>query len=296
MWLGARAANYAIHAKPGMSVEERVKATHPETGLSVLAADGTSLFNIRTQLGDFEHFASSPLNFGLNRVPPIAKAGYSAIMGRDQFGRRITPEQRVGAVVKSVTPISLQSVGQQIAPGLFGNTGANEPTAAQVLEKSVGVGRQNVESPALKKAYEIENDRFVNAAPRTGQELENQKKRSQATDQLRVALASNDEPAIDKAESNLDALVDAGAITGKERRQSLIAARSSRLQTAFEHLEGPDALAVWSLSTPTEKEELYPLMVKKVRAFSKRYRQMSDDEKTTYKDQLDQFEAARDEE
>ncbi|MHB8485500.1 MAG: poly(ADP-ribose) polymerase family protein [Candidatus Acidiferrales bacterium] len=258
----ARVMNLLVHHREGDTFTEDLEATHPESGLGVLSPDGKTIWDWRSQLGDFIHFAKAPLDFGLNRIAPLGKMSYSLLFGKDQYGRQLPPLQRyVGAPLKSFVPLPVQGGAAYLEnklhlPTVFGNSGVAEPTGSQTILKSAGAENYPSLTPAEQLAMQIASNKLEGQPIRTGPDLISHQLGLRIEDKLRDAYQSKDPASIEKAIADLQSLRAQKIITVKSYGQILKAARQTRLAGVFTHLSPEDALRVWDIATATEKRDL----------------------------------------
>lgn len=141
LWGIARVLNYAATG-----------SFHPEApfGLATRNKDGKEIiYSIRTLPGDLLHAASDPVSFIKGRFSPTFRTVEEAATQRDQFGRKMTPEDTFVDVMRNMLPIPGQSIGQAVS-----GTGPSVGNIGQFV-KAVGGTAQTYQTPAQKLASEL---------------------------------------------------------------------------------------------------------------------------------------------
>jgi len=119
-------------------------------GLAVKNKEGKeTIFGIRTLPTDLLHAASDPVGFIQGRLSPTIRAGKEILTQRDQFGRKLSPQDLWVDVFRNMAPIPAQSIGQAIS-----GTGPEIGNVGQ-LWKAGGGTAQTYQTPAQKLAAEL---------------------------------------------------------------------------------------------------------------------------------------------
>lgn len=119
-------------------------------GLAVKNKEGKeTVFSIRTLPTDLLHAASDPVGFLKGRLSPTIRTGEELVSGRDQYGRKMTPEDLWVDVFRNMSPIPLQSIGQVVS-----GTGPEVGNIGQTW-KAIGGTAQNYSTPAQKLAASL---------------------------------------------------------------------------------------------------------------------------------------------
>jgi hypothetical protein len=119
-------------------------------GLAVKNKEGKeTVFGIRTLPTDLLHAASDPVGFIKGRLSPTMRTGEELLSQRDQFGRKLQPDELWSDVFRNMAPIPAQTIGQMVS-----GTGPSVGNPGQVW-KSVGGTAQTYATPAQKLASEL---------------------------------------------------------------------------------------------------------------------------------------------
>jgi len=141
LWGIARVLNYTTTGNP-----------HYEApfGLAIKNKDGKeTIYGIRTLPTDLLHAASDPVGFIKGRLAPTIRLGQEALTQRDQFGRKLAPEDLWIDAFRNMAPIPAQAIGQAIT-----GTGPEIGNVGQ-LWKAGGGTAQTYQTPAQKLAAEL---------------------------------------------------------------------------------------------------------------------------------------------
>lgn len=119
-------------------------------GVAVKNKDGKEIvYSIRVLPTDLLHLASDPANFVRGRLSPTAHIATEAITSRDNFGRKLTPQDMAVDVFRSMAPIPLEALGQAVS-----GTGPDVGNTGQIV-KALGGTATTYSTPAQKLAAEL---------------------------------------------------------------------------------------------------------------------------------------------
>lgn len=119
-------------------------------GLAVKNKEGKeTVFSIRILPTDLLHAASDPVQFLTGRLNPTIRTGQELISGRDQYGRKLSPQDLWVDVFRNMAPIPAQSIGQAIS-----GSGPEVGNPAQVWKAAGGTAR-TYQTPAGKMAADL---------------------------------------------------------------------------------------------------------------------------------------------
>jgi len=118
--------------------------------LATKSKDGKeTLWSIRVLPTDLLHAAGSPVDFVKGRLSPTIHLGQEVLSGRDNFGRKLAPEDLWADAFRQMMPIPVQSIGQAVS-----GTGPEVGNAGQVW-KAIGGTARTYQTPAQKLAAEL---------------------------------------------------------------------------------------------------------------------------------------------
>jgi hypothetical protein len=274
-WLLARGINYLVSGD-----------THPDAGYAVLSKNGKREYTLRTTLGDFLRFAEKPKDFLANRVNPIGvRAPAEIAAGEDQFGNKVTSAQQFFDTLRQVVPIPAQ--------GLIPTQQINQPSPAEKLLQSGGVGAHKRYSPAETLAQQLQSKRSGEGAALEGDELAKAQLRYKLEDELRTAINARDN------QGRVDAIQKIhGASVGKDPK--LTPEEASRvitlankypmpLQSSVAHLALGDALQVWDRASVVERRALKPIIAQKIEHWQESAYKHTRKENDTVRQQIQSF-------
>jgi len=246
----ARALNAALHNGN----------MHMESPFGVVSEDGKKVYSVRTMPSDLWHLATNPRDYAFNRLNPLfSRTGLELATGKDKMGHERNTGQQVLDLLKNVTPIPLQGVTDRIA----GQTRPNESLSDSALSAAGLTTRPNYSS-AEDLAYKLSSSR-AGSMEQPAETLERHHKVYELEDRLR----SGDTSALNDARSLAAGGILAPADVGKIMKDSKL----SRLASVTKGLPLSNALDVYDMATTQERQELSPIMLKKVATFHKTERQ-----------------------
>lgn len=192
------------------------------------------IYSMRTLPTDLVHAIAEPRDFVTGRLNPLTvKPAIEGLTGRDQFGRKVTGPQEIRDIGRNVAPIGAQSL-------IRGN-----PTGASTVDqlvKAAGATVYKYRTEAEKIAQQIASDHMP-TGPVDDAELAAHQKVLKAEDGLRNGQ-------IGKGDVRRE-------FTIREADQIIKNANYTPLQARFERLPLGDALRVWEVATPQERDSLH---------------------------------------
>lgn len=198
------------------------------------------VYSMRTLPTDLIHVMTSPREFVMGRVNPlIVKTAIEGLTQRDQFGRKVTGQQEFSDFYHNFIPIGGQAL-------LKGNTGGLDNKDQAI--KAAGATVYKYKTEASKLAQEKASDHMPSGAVDPDQ-LEAHQRNLRLEDGLRNGEISRG-----------DVL---RTLPAREANTIISQARMTPLQARFTRLPLKDALSVWDVATPKEKDELHSLLWKK---------------------------------
>jgi len=201
----------------------------------------------RSVMGDVAHLFQDPRSFALHRLNPLTtRTMYEIGLGRDINGRKVNTEEALKDIGKSWFPIPAQ--------GLFRKNLADSKTQSFItgVLNSIGIGSYKHKTEAERKIFEF--------LPKIDMTAE-QKLKHTSLETVRDSYRGGDE---DKISETLQNAVEAKTITEKEADRLWNERGASRLSLSFDHINIQQAVEIWKLATPKEKEALYEKLIKKV--------------------------------
>jgi hypothetical protein len=221
-------------------------------GLAVKNKDGKeTIFSVRTLPTDLLHAASDPVGFIKGRLSPAVRAGTEIATGRDQYGRKLQPEDLWVDTLRNMAPIPLQAVGQAIT-----NTGPEVGNIGQ-LWKATGGTAVSYSTPGQKLAADLAAnhsedgpiDPSMMARHRTIMEFE---------DKLRDGELSWPDIYKMYATGQLEQS-DLKKITDNVKKTKDMSADLASLYTRASRLPGPEYLQLYDTLNSSERAALVPL-------------------------------------
>lgn len=221
---------------------------HPEAPFGIVTGgqngQDEKVYSMRTLPTDLLHVMTSPREFAMGRVNPlIVKSGIEALTARDQFGRKVTGQQEFSDFYHNFLPIGGQAL-------LKGNTGglSNQDQGIKALGGTVYKYRTEAEKLAQEKASD-----HMPSGPVDPDQLAAHRRNISLEDGLRNGEISRGEVL--------------AHMPVREANQVIAQSSMSPLQARFTRLPLKDALAVWEIATPKERDELHTLLWKKRTAY-----------------------------
>lgn len=234
LYMTARVVNMLSTGKP-----------HPEApfGLVVKGRDGEDdkVYSMRTLPTDLVHALSDPRGFIAGRVNPlIVRPGLEFISGRNDRGQKVTLPDQVEDLSRNIVPIGAQGLFKGNLPGFSTN--------ADQLTKAAGATVYTYHTEAENLAQRVASDHMP-SGPVDPRELRTHQRNIMLEDGLRTGDVSRG---------------DVLRLLPRRQAEELIKnSNMTPLQGRFARLPLSDALDVWSLATPAEKDSLHSLLWKK---------------------------------
>jgi len=229
--------------------------THPEAPFGVVkpgkSGQDDTVYSLRTLPGDLAHAISSPREFIAGRVNPLTiRPAMEFISGRDEMGRKVTPGTQVGDLLKNVVPIGAQATLKS-ALGQATDL-SNSDQVLKALGASVYKYRTEAENLATQKASD-----HMPSGPVSPINLANHMRNLRLEDGLRSGAISRGQVYRD--------------LPKREAEEVIKMSKMTPLQARFERLPLADAVDVWELATPSEKDLLHQQLWKKRLNFAKEH-------------------------
>jgi hypothetical protein len=205
---------------------------------------------------DLYHFGVEPLKTLANKVHPALTNIYDMLTNRDFYGVKIRNEddplmQQIKQValfnLKSLEPLSSRNVRRGMALG-------EPPTKA--LQSLVGL------TPAPARINETTAERLaadlVRAKIPAGARTQAEADKAATKRLLQQQLRSGDHKAFEAA-------IDTGKLSKTEAKAILKGSQQHPLESQMDHLDAVEALKVWTVATPQERELIRVPLIKKLR-------------------------------
>ena len=252
---------------------------HPEApfSLATKSKDGKeTLWSIRILPTDLLHAATDPVNFIKGRLSPTVHMAEELSTGRDNYGRKMGPEDLWADVMRGTLPIPVQALGQAVT-----NTGPEVGNVGQAW-KALGGTAKNYQTPAGQAAADLaashSEDGPVEPAKmqrhRVVMDMENKVRSGEMSysDLMRLAYQTDQlsEQELKRIQQNLQKTKD------MDVTMASLFTRASRLPAA-------QYLQVYDQMNPTEKAALVPLTLQ----VQKRYLTKAKKEETPEERQRD---------
>lgn len=251
MWGAARILNLVNTGKPHMEAPFGVVNT---------GKDGKdTVYSMRSLPSDLLHAVSDPLGFMRGRVSPTARVTNEMYTGRDNYGRKLPPDEIWTDVLRNQLPIPVQSVGKALS-----GTGPDIGNTGQIVQ-GLGGTAMTYRTEAQKVAAQLASNRSESGPVDQGQLARHQ-----------VLMSFEDK--IRSGEMQLPQVyklvmdgqlpqADAKKIADNVKMTHGMPADVASLYTRASRLQAPDLLKVWDSGTVTEKATLTPLLIKARKAY-----------------------------
>jgi hypothetical protein len=255
LWITARIANQLLTGNP-----------HPEAPFGVVLKDKEDknrVYSLRTLPTDILHMADDPVGFLRGRTAPVTKTASEAVVGRDQFGRKLVDWNDYVDLGRNILPIPLQSAMR----GHLGDFTQPFSSREQVI-KALGGTVAPLRSEAAKKSIEL-----ASSHSEEGRVDPNALRRHQSLLDYENLLHNGK-----LGEEDIHHLYDEGQISSNEakaiiktnRETSGMDSDMAQLYRMCSHLGLPELLQVWSLMSDHEKAAMSDMLSKKKKAYKKR--------------------------
>lgn len=210
--------------------------------------------SLPSYMKDLYHYYTNPVQTVLNKINPVDAAIVDMVQNKDFYGQKIYNED--DPFMQKVLD-DLKFLVKQYEPFTFQNfeKTKNQP-AAQRAQAFFGITPAPYDinmTDAEKVAFEFQKGKI----PQGGQTAE-QKQHQQAKSDARSEYVAKG-----KDEAVLEAAVEKGTITEKEKNTIINNASKSRLEVMTKTLTLEEALRVYRKATPEEKKILDPIIKKK---------------------------------
>lgn len=224
---------------------------HPEApfGLVVPGGKGESdkVYSLRTLPTDLIHAMTDPRGFVQGRVNPLTvRTGIEYLTKRDSQGRKVTPASEADDFIRNVIPIGVQNILRGTIPGSL--------TELDQVIKAAGATVYQYKTEAEKLAQEKASD-HASTGPVNPEDLK--------AHQQKILL----EDALRSGEISRGQVLRISGLSGREANEIIRDARMTPLQARFNRLPLRDALDVFAIATPKEKDDLHTLLWQKRRAY-----------------------------
>jgi hypothetical protein len=234
---------------------------HPEAPFGVVIpgrkSEDDKVFTLRTLPTDLLHAATSPREFIAGRVNPLTvRPGIEFLTGRDSQGRKVTAGQETRDFASNFVPIPAKSI-----TGKFTGDVSNPELVSKVLGASV----YSYKTSAEKLAQELASDRMP-SGPVTDEQLAAHQRNIRLEDGLRNGNITAAQIRQQLPRATAQALIDGANLTP--------------LQARVKRLPLQDALKVWDIALPKEREEIVGQMRAKRASYLKTHHaaQLADDQ------------------
>lgn len=252
MWLMARVLNKVTTG-----------SYHQEApfSLATKSKDGKeTLWSIRVLPTDLLHAASDPVNFIKGRLSPTVHLGQELLSGRDNYGRKLAPEDLFADAIRQTLPIPVQAVGQALT-----STGPEVGNAGQSW-KAIGGTAQTYQTPAGKMAADLAASHSEDGLVDPSQQARH---RAVMDMEDKVRTGNMSYPDLMKLAYNTDQLKESEL---KKIQQNLQKTRGmdstlASLYTRASRLPAKEYLDLYDEMNPTEKTALTPLTIQVQRKY-----------------------------
>lgn len=218
---------------------------HPEAPLGIVVpgqkGEDDKVYSMRTLPTDLIHAMSDPRGFIAGRVNPLTvRPATEFLTGRNERGQRLPMDQFAEDTVRNIIPIGVQ--------GLLKGNIPEGPSNIDQIAKAAGATVNRYRTEAEKLAAEKASD-HTPTGPVDPDELAKHQRNILLEDGLRNGEISR---------GQIMRLV-----SQREAGEIIQNARLTPLQARFNRLPMKDALDVWSIATPAERDQLHSLLWKK---------------------------------
>jgi len=205
---------------------------------------------------DIYHAVSNPMDFAANRLNPITvRTGVEAITGKDKMGHTRSMAEQVRDFFSNMTPIPAQGLVDKAS----GTERPNASWSDSALSAAGTTTRANL-SPAEDTAFKLSSQR-AGSGPVPSEQLS----RHHMIFGLEDRIRSGDQSAM----NDVNSAAQTGMLAPDDVKKIMTDSRVSRLQSVTKNLPMSNALDVWDKATNAEREQLAPVILKKMVAFRK---------------------------
>ena len=244
MWGLARVLNLITTGKPNYQAPFSVAIKNKE---------GKEIdYGMRTLPGDILHLAQDPVNFIKGRMSPTLHMAQEIATSRDNFGRKLSPEDMWIDVLHQALPIPAQAIGEAVS-----GTGPEIGNTGQIV-KAFGGTAQTYQTPAQKLAAELSAN-HSESGPIDPVQMSRHRAVMQLEDKLRAGEITWPELyqltyATDQITPEELKKIQANYKTTRELDPA-----TASLYTRASRLPAPEYFQLYDLLNPTEKQAMIPL-------------------------------------
>lgn len=220
---------------------------HPETPLGVVEPGKNgrpdTVVSLRTLPTDLIHALSDPRGFVMGRLNPLTiRTLGETVQGRDQYGRKVTPIQEIGDFVQNIAPIPSQTAVKRVMNQV---TDLSNPDQ---IAKAAGFTVYHYRTEAEKVAQEKASNNTT-TGPVDPRNLQKHLRDIRLEDMLRNNQVTKQQLYKSLPKREADGIIDYATLTP--------------LQARFKRLPLKDALDVWDVAQPEEKDALHKMLWQK---------------------------------
>jgi hypothetical protein len=213
-----------------------------------------------TYMKDVYHYADRPVQTLEGKVSPLPALVWEMLNNKDYFGRDIRNADdplvkqmmdEAKYFASAYTPIVGRNIGTASAAGE--SKGEQAAAFFGVTRAPAWIG----ETAAEQLAGQLAGDKFKSStSPDTALVAKKQK--------IMTDLRNGTDEEKDAARERLDAMQDAGEISGRQQQNLLRGIDHAYLENALTHLDAKEAMRVFKLATPKERELIVDELDKKI--------------------------------
>lgn len=228
---------------------------HPEAPFGVVQENGpgkdNTVWSVRTLPTDMLHALTEPREFLANRLNPLTvRTAMDLVSGRDEYGRKLPPQNAVFTAAKNVAPIWSQTVFSKMA---------GFPTDMKFWEqfsRGMGLAPYKYRTEAEKLAQTYASNKMP-SGPEDPQAYAKYIRDIHLEDALRAGQ-------VNKASVH--------QLLGKRAADEIIKRSSmTPIQARFERTTMTEALQIYRIATANEKEQLTTMLWKKRASWLKQH-------------------------
>ncbi len=228
----------------------------PQQPFGVVSPDGKTVYSVRTLPADLFHALANPREYISYRLNPmIGRTGLELLTGRDSKGHIRTMSQQILDMLENSAPMSAH-IGVE---KMFGDMRPGDSVMNSV-SSALGLTARGNLSPAEELAYKLASE-YSTSGMMPSEEAAHFHRVIGYEDRLR----NGDKSAMAEAQNDLSK----GVLTPYDFKQIASNASKSRLESVLNRLPMADSVDVWNLANNTEREQMSPVMLKKIMNFRK---------------------------
>jgi hypothetical protein len=178
-----------------------------------------------------------------------------AVTGRDRMGHMRDMSQQLKDLFTNISPIPLQGIENRITGDVKPNSSTWDSAAS-----AAGLTTKPNYSPAEELAFKLSSERAG-----TGSVPSEQLERHHRIAQLEDRLRNGDKSAI----ADMNNMLQRGLLAPADAKTIMASSQTSRLVSTLRSLPMSNTLDVWDRATNAERDQLAPVMIKKMAAFRK---------------------------